>query len=130
MEELIHQVMKRVNAREFDGLHELGFHPEFEFHSLFSVAEGTTHKGVDGLRRWAEDVDAIWDDFHVVIEEVRMVGEDTAVLALHLTGRAHASGVPLDQRTGQIWTRRDGLLWRNVGYPTQAEAFAAAGVER
>jgi ketosteroid isomerase-like protein len=128
VEELIHQVMRAVNERDFDALDELPFHPEFEFHSLLSVSEGTTLAGVDGLRQWAADVDAIWDDFHVVIEEVRMADEDTAVLCLHLTGRARASGVPLDQRTGQVWTRRDGLLHRNVGYPTPREALEACGL--
>jgi hypothetical protein len=57
-----------------------------------------------------------------------MAGDDTAAVLLHLTGRARASGVPLDQRTGQVWTLRDGLLDRSVGYGSRQEALEACGL--
>jgi ketosteroid isomerase-like protein len=125
MEELIHRVIDALNARDLEGLEELPLHPEFEFHSLFSEFEGTSLVGFDGLRRWVDDVDAIWDDLRVAVEEVRTAGDDRAAVAIHLTGRAKASGVPLDQHTGQVWTMRDGLIDRTVGYASADEAFAA-----
>ena len=125
MEELINRVVDALNARDFEALEALPLHPEFEFHSLFSAFEGTSLVGFEGLRRWVDDVDAIWDDFRVEVEEVRAAGDERAAVAMHVTGRAKASGVPLDQHTGQLWTMRDGLHGRSVGYASADEAFAA-----
>jgi ketosteroid isomerase-like protein len=125
VEELIRQIIGALNARDIEALEALPLHPEFEFHSLFSAFEGTQLVGFDGLRRWVDDVDTIWDDFRVEVEEVRAAGDDRAAVALHVTGHAKASGVPLDQHTGQVWTMRDGLLVRSVGYPSADKAFAA-----
>lgn len=124
VEELIHQVIDAANARDFEALGRLPFHPEFEFHSLFSTSEGVTLVGIEGLRTWTEEVDSVWDEFRVEVEQVWTAGEDRAAVAMRLTGRARASGVPLDQRTGQIWTRRDGLLFTSVGYSSPDEALA------
>jgi ketosteroid isomerase-like protein len=63
------------------------------------------------------------------LEEFHEAG-DQAVVVIRVRGTAKASGVPLDQRTGQIWTWRDGQLWRSVVYSNPADAFRAIGEEQ
>jgi ketosteroid isomerase-like protein len=74
------------------------------------------------------DIDDDWDDFQVTIESIEAVDDETAVLGARLSGRAKASGVPLDRRLGQVWRWRDGLILRVVAYPSPAAARAAAGL--
>ena len=60
--------------------------------------------GIDGLRKWAEEVDAILEDWHQEVVDYREVGESQAVAVIRATGRAKASGVPLDTCTGNVLT--------------------------
>ena len=121
------QVMDAINARDFDALASVPFDEEFEFHSRISVSEGDTYRGMDGLREWAADVDEVFEDFHAAVTEVQ-AADDRAVVVFHVTGRARGSGVPLDVRLAQVWTWREGKLWRNVAYSDREEAMRAAGV--
>jgi len=63
-----------------------------------------------------------------VIVDFRAVSQHEFVVAYHVTGRARGSGVPLDTRTGQVWSVRDGKVWRNVAYTDPREAFEAVGL--
>lgn len=120
--------MDALNRRDFDAIADLPFDPEGEFRSAFAVAEGEVYIGVDGLRKWAENVDATWEDFHVELIEFHEVDEHRAVLVFHNTGRAKASGIPLDMRTSQVWTWRDGKVWRNDSFTDPDEAFRVVGL--
>jgi hypothetical protein len=127
VEKLVRRAMHLANEREFDALAQLPFHPEFESHSfLFAVSDGTVH-GTAGLREWAADVDAIWETFEVELEEVRKADPDRPCAPPPHRQR-EGQRDPLDERAGQIWTRRDGLIWRNVGYPSHAETLRTAGL--
>jgi ketosteroid isomerase-like protein len=50
-----------------------------------------------------------------------------AVILLRLTGRARASGLPLDQELAQLWTWRGERVRRIVTYPDLDAAVKAAG---
>lgn len=128
MEQPIRQIIEAVNARDFEILEGLPLHPEFEFNSLISIAEGTTYVGIDGLRKWAADLDEVFEDFRVLILEVRPAGDDAAVVTMRVTGSAKSSGAPFDERNAQVWRWRDGLLWRNDAYSNPDEALRAAGL--
>jgi ketosteroid isomerase-like protein len=120
-------VMDALNARDFNSLAEL-LDPEVEFDSVLAAAEGKeAYAGIDGLRKWAEDVDAVWEDWHQEVVDFRDAGGDQAVAVLHTTGRARGSGVPLDTRTGNVlW--RHGKGWRNRSYSDPRAAFEAVGL--
>ncbi|HEX8646372.1 MAG TPA: nuclear transport factor 2 family protein [Thermoleophilaceae bacterium] len=126
MEALVRELIDATIRRDFGALEGGMLHPDFEYESLFAQAEGEVWRGVNGLRRWAEEVDTIWEDFRVTVEGIEVVDDDTAVLCARLTGRARGSGVPLDQQIGQVWIRRDGMVERVVAHPTLEDARAAA----
>ena len=44
----------------------------------------------------AEEVDAVWEDWHQEMVVYREVSESQAVAVIRATGRARGSGVPLD----------------------------------
>jgi len=122
-----HALVQTINARDFDALAQV-MHPDLRFRSALGATEGQVYVGLAGLREWASSVDEVWDGYRVEIIDFREAGEERAVVVLHATGVGHGSGVPLDARLGQIWTWREGLLWRNESYTDAREALAAAGL--
>jgi predicted lipid-binding transport protein (Tim44 family) len=66
--------MDALNARDFDSLAEL-LDPEATFDSLLAASEGKeAYTGIDGLRKWAEEVDAMWEDWHQAVVVFRDAG--------------------------------------------------------
>ena len=117
-----------LNARDFDSLTEL-LDPAVEFRSVLGAAEGeAAYTGIDGLRKWAEEVDAVWEDWHQEVVDYREVGESQAVAVIRATGKARGSGVPLDTCTGNVLTLRHGKGWRNEAYSDPREALEAVGL--
>ena len=123
--ELAREVADAINRRDVDAIARL-FHPEFEFHSAIARAEGGVYHGVEGMRRYFADIDAVWDEFRVEPEDVRDA-EDQVVVLWRVSGRSRA-GIPLEQTTGQVWTWRDGLPWRNESFTDPRAALEAVGL--
>jgi ketosteroid isomerase-like protein len=117
-----------LDARDFDALGDLPFHPDMEFHSVFAAAEGGVYHGIEGLREWARDVDSTFDDFTIELVDFREVDDERAVVVARTAGKAKGSGLPVDVRLGQVWTWRNGLLWRNDVYTDMREALEAVGL--
>jgi len=121
-------MLDALNARDFEALAEL-LDPAMEFRSVVGAAEGeAVYRGIDGLRKWAEEVDAVWEDWHQEVVDYREVGESRAVAVIRATGRARGSGVPLDTCTGNVLTRRHGKGLRNEAYSDPREALEAVGL--
>jgi ketosteroid isomerase-like protein len=116
-----------LNASDYEVLASV-FHPELEHHSAFGAVEGEVFHGIEGQRRRLENVHAIWDDFRIAVSGVRDVDHTRAVVMLRLSGKAKVSGVPLDALLGQVWTWRDGKVWRIVTYTDPREALDAVGL--
>ena len=125
-------VMAAMNARDFDLVDDLadGNLEAWEFRSVFGPAEGEeAYTGIDGFRKWAKGVDATWEDFHQEVVDFREVGDNRAVAVIRVTGRARASGVPLDTRVGQVMTYHpDGSGGRVDVYTDPREALEAVGL--
>lgn len=128
MRDQVDAIWSALNARDFDALGEL-LDREVRFHSVVAAAEGEVYVGIAGLRKWADNVDATWEGFHTEAIEFHEAGPNQAVVVSHLTGKAKASGVPLDVRTGHVLTWRNGKGWLHVAYTDPREAFAAVGLK-
>ena len=116
-----------LNAQNFEVLADL-FHSELEHHSVFAAVEGEVYHGIEGQRKRWENVRATWDDFRIAVAEVHDVDDERVVVVLRLAGKAKVSGVPLDTLLGQLWTWRDGKVWRIVSYTDPRDALVAAGL--
>ena len=121
-------IFSAANARDFEALGEMPFHPDFEFRSVLAVVEGGVYHGIQGLREWARDLDSIFDDYTIEVGGFQEVDDERAVVVAHLTGKGKASGLPVDERVGQIWTWRNGLVWRTDTYFDFREALEAVGL--
>jgi ketosteroid isomerase-like protein len=119
-----------LNARDFDGLRASPWFDDENsiFRSALAASEGEVYRGIRGLREWAANVEAVWDDFHIEIAEHHEVDADRSLTVFNITGRAKASGVPLALRTAQIWTWRDGAMVENDSFTDPREGFEAAGI--
>ena len=120
------EIVGRLNARDPEGLLRL-LDPGYEFYSLLSSVEGKAYRGLDGLKQYFAEIEQTWEDMRFELEQFRAAGEQSLVV-MHLLGRARASGVPLDERTQQVWSGREGKVLSNVVYLDAAEARAAAGL--
>ena len=88
------------------------------------VERRTPYLGVDGVRRYLQDLDATWDQFDVTIAELRADGEHVVA-----AGRIHARQhyVTVDDPAGFAFRLRDGrVVWAKV-YRSPDEALAAVG---
>lgn len=118
-----------LNARDFEAIEELrAWDPALEFRSALAVADGETYRGIEGIRRWAENADATWASFRVELADFRVASGERVVVVYHVTGRALASGVPLDTFTSQVWTMREGRIQHIDSYTHPAEALEASGL--
>lgn len=93
---------------------------------MIAAAEGGIYHGIQGLREWAEAVDSIFDRFNHELIDFRELDAERAFVVVRLTGQAKASGVPVDERFAQIWTWRNGKMWRNEVFTDLREALKAA----
>jgi len=103
--------------------------PDIVFQSaIVSGADGGTYRGHDGLRKWAAESDAAFEELRTVPREWRDLGDDVLVLA-HITARGRGSGAPVESPAAFLSTLRDGRIVRVKGFLNWDEALEAAGLE-
>ena len=90
------------------------------------VERRTPYLGIDGLRRYLQDLDGTWDEFDVTIGDVR--AEGNYVVA---AGRVYARQESLvaDDPVAFVFKLRDAEVVWLKGYRSEAAALAAAGWE-
>ncbi len=118
-----------LNGRDFEALASV-FHPELEHHSAFGAVEGDVYRGIDGQRKRWDNVTSTWDGFRIEVAQVHDVDDERVVVVLRLTGEAKASRLPLNTCVGQVWTWREGRVWRIVTYTNPSDALEAVGLEQ
>jgi ketosteroid isomerase-like protein len=124
----VYALIAAVNARDFEAVSRLPMHPDFEFRSLYSDTDSGIHRGVDGLREWASNVDSTFADYRIEVGELKEADDERVVVAMDITGTGTGSGLPVDAHIGQVWTWRDGLLWRVDAHNDLRDALEAVGI--
>jgi ketosteroid isomerase-like protein len=100
-------------------------HPEVE---VLTQLQPDAFRGVEGFRRWIEEIDEQFQQWRVVAEDWRDAG-DGCVLALgyiHLQG--HGGGVEFDQPAGWVIDVENEKLRRMRTFLDHAAALDAAGL--
>jgi ketosteroid isomerase-like protein len=112
--------------RDFSSIAALA-HPDAVIDLSRNVFNPAVHRGLDGLRRWIEQVDEMWDSFQIEPEEFIDAG-DNVFVASRLSGRGRG-GVEAEMRAFSVWTLREGKVSRfRGGYRDRDEALEAAGL--
>jgi ketosteroid isomerase-like protein len=101
--------------------------PHVEWHDVPDQPEATVHYGHEGFRQAFEVFLESIDEFEVVPEELRDLGDEVLVVQ-RTTGRGRGSGAEFTQRIWGLWAVRSGQITRVQFYRDRAEALRAAGL--
>jgi ketosteroid isomerase-like protein len=124
MLEVGYTLIWRVNRleRALEGLPE-----DFEW-VVPGLPEGDVRHGPEGVAEFFHEWTEPFDDLEVEWD-LHEAGPERALALIHMRGRGHESGVPVEMRFGQLWTFRGGAAIRMVVYNDLDEARRAAGLE-
>jgi ketosteroid isomerase-like protein len=128
MVDLARRAAEAFNQRDVDALAAL-LHDDCEFHSAFGAIEGRVYHGPAETADYVGDIDAMFDDWHLVNEEFHPGREGKIVSTYRAVGRARESGIPIDFALALLWQVHEGKLLRGEVHMDQAEALRRAGLE-
>jgi ketosteroid isomerase-like protein len=133
-QENVEIVRRLLKAFADGGLDALDAMAEFwDPHINWRAAEGAIDDvgemhGSAAVRHYVQDWIDMFEDFAVVPEELRDVGDDRVVAAQHLTGRAKISGADTELRYAVVYTVREGKIVRVREYMNLEQALEAVGL--
>ena len=84
--------------------------------------------GREAMLRYLGDWYETFDGLEVLFEDVIDAGDGLVITMFQVSGRAKASGVPIDMRLAIVWTIHSGKIVRGREYLTREEALAAVGL--
>jgi ketosteroid isomerase-like protein len=125
-EQSVRRLAEAINRRDADAAVEV-CHPEIEFLSVLAVS-GRAFVGHDGIREYFEDISSAWDEWRVEVHRVAPAADGRVVIVMTMHMRGKESGAPLSQRTGHVWTLKDGKLLRNQPFRDPDDALREVGV--
>jgi ketosteroid isomerase-like protein len=85
---------------------------------------GVPYRGYDGIARYMQDVQRIWQQLRIHPGEMRDLGGSVVTLGRVV---ARGGGMIIDRPTGWVFEMRAGRILRGRVYGTQDEALEAAG---
>ena len=123
--DLAYRTYDAVNRRDLDALLAL-MDDDVEAVSRLVRVEGN-FRGHDGVRRWWDNVFAVWPDYSIEVLEM-LHFEDLAIAALRTRGHAARSGMEMPETVWHVTRLRSGkcVWWRT--FATRAEALKAVGL--
>jgi ketosteroid isomerase-like protein len=90
------------------------------------VDEGPYY-GLDAMRNDFERWASVWEELRVTVEEIIDAGDQVVLVARH-EGRGGKSGVEVNARFYEVYTLREGKVWRVDEFNERAEALEAVGL--
>jgi ketosteroid isomerase-like protein len=104
------------------------FHPDAEWHTMRELPGGGVRRGREAVARELRDQQEAFGDFDAKIEDLRAIG-DQAVTRLVLRSVTRGASVAVDMRVGNIWSFKEGKIYRVRAFRDPAEAVAVAEAE-
>jgi ketosteroid isomerase-like protein len=124
--ELVRHVFEVFNREDIDEIASL-VDPELEVQVPSEVsAEPDTYRGEEGIRRYFRSFQDVMDEIRFEPERLHDAG-GSVVVALLLTAKGRQTAIPVEQRTGSVWTFRNGKVLRVRTYASWTEALRDAG---
>ena len=100
--------------------------PEVEFLSVLAF-DGRAYKGHGGIRQYFEDVLSAWSEWTVDVERIVAAPDGRVAIVMTMSGRGRESAAGFSERTGHVWTLRNGKLLRNEPHRDARHALAEVG---
>ena len=121
---LVRSFADAITARDLDAALEV-CHPEVEFYSLMAQLDARPYSGHAGIRRYFQEIDATWEEWRVVVEQLTPASDGRVVIVMSTHMRGKESGVPFTQRVANLWEFKDEKLLRATLYRDSADAMRA-----
>jgi ketosteroid isomerase-like protein len=93
------------------------------------VEGAQTYRGHEGLRRYWEEDEAVWDDFLMWPQDLQQRGDDVIAVCT-CTARGKESGLEVTAPLALRFRVRDGMIVHGQSYLDVEEALAAAGLRQ
>ena len=104
------------------------FDPEGEVVDPPDMPGATSHRGHEGIRRFAESFTKFWAEWRTEAEEVTAVGDNRVFAQGQALGRGRASGVEVVRPFYVVANVENGRFVEVRFYGNRAEALEAAGL--
>jgi ketosteroid isomerase-like protein len=124
--EIVKHAIEDFNRRDFDPFDD-HFTPDFEWITRMAEIEGEIIRGREGVEKYAESLDAAWEEFLALPDEYRDLGDRVLMLG-RIEGRGRESGVPVYSPYAVIYDFRGGKISRLRSFLDHGEALRAAGL--
>jgi len=124
-EEPVRRLAEAINRRDAEAAVAV-CHPEVEFLSVLAVS-GRAFFGHDGMREYFEDISSAWEEWRVEVHDLATAPDGRVAILMTMHMRGKGSGAPLSQRTGHVWTLKDGKLLRNQPFRDPDDALREVG---
>jgi ketosteroid isomerase-like protein len=101
-------------------------HPDVEWETRWPGLPRFSH-GRKGVLEWARRfIEPMEMDLQLL--DVRPIDDERVFLSIHARGRGRESGAPAEMGVWDIWTLRDGMIYRRQTFYDRSEALEAAGL--
>jgi ketosteroid isomerase-like protein len=121
---LVRSGYEALNQRDFDGwVQQLD--PNVEVYELAEAPEPVVYRRPEGVRRWLEQQDEIFEEFSIEPTEI-VVSGDVVLATVVLHGRGRGSSAPVTLKLFHVLKIRDGRVLRVRGFRNEADARRAA----
>jgi ketosteroid isomerase-like protein len=124
--ELVKRALDAFNRRDLDVYDELYTSDFAGFPSMAGIAEGARYTGRDGFQTFLAGLHDTWDEFRLLAEGFRAVGDRVLVLC-RIEGRARTTGVRVEALGAMVFEFRGGRISRARDFLDRSEALRATG---
>jgi ketosteroid isomerase-like protein len=126
--EISKRAIAAFNRLDLDGLADF-LTPECEWYpALLVEVEGAGFRGRAGLTEYFEATSDTWEEFRIVADEFRSVGEVRVLVLGRIEGRGRGSGVQVERPWAVIYSFSGGKISRVRAFLDHAEALQAVGL--
>ena len=126
--EIAERFLDAFNRRDLSALMDTTTPDIAFFAALAGTIDDSSFQGREGMRAYFADVDSAWEEFRLIVDEYRDLGDRVLTLG-RLEGRGRGSGAAVDTPQGAVAEIRDGKISRVRSYLDHGEALRAAGLE-
>src|ERR671910_2100614 len=100
--EIVRRIYEFWPDRDFSAIPEL-VHPDAVIDLSRNVFNPGIHRGIDGFRRFLEQIDEMWENFRITPEEF-IDANDNVFVSYRISGKGRGSGIETSMRLFGVWT--------------------------